>query len=98
VPAIATAAGAVAVASLAVVARLKAGDHADHARFALDGDSYQTEADATRQWNTLFGVGLAVVGASALASGYFWYRVATAPSARVEVSQHGASITFAGHF
>ncbi|HSS02932.1 MAG TPA: hypothetical protein VLM79_37980 [Kofleriaceae bacterium] len=95
---IATAVGAVAVASLAVVARLKAGDHADHARFALDGDSYESEADATRQWNTLFGVGLAVAGASALASGYFWYRVATAPSARVEVSQHGASITVAGHF
>lgn len=95
---IATAAGAVAVASLAVVARLKAGDHADHARFALDGDSYQTEADATRQWNTLFGVGLAVAGASAIASGYFWYRVAAAPSARVEVSQRGASITVAGHF
>jgi hypothetical protein len=101
VPAIAATAATVALASFAVIARLKAGDHADHARFALDGDSYASEADATRRWNTFFGVGLAVAGASAVASGYFWYRVVKAPSStapRLEVSRHGASITLGGQF
>jgi hypothetical protein len=100
-PAIATTAAAVAAASFAIIARLQAGDHADRARFALDTDSFDTEADATRRWNTYFGVGLAVAGASAVASGYFWYRVVKAPpstAARVEVSQHGASITLGGRF
>jgi hypothetical protein len=55
-----------------------------------------------RTWNTVFGVGLAVAGASALASGYLWYRVLRAPSTtvapRVEVTGERASITLGGVF
>jgi hypothetical protein len=100
-PAIAATAATVAAASFAIVARLQAGDHADRASFALDEDNYQSEADATRRWNNLFGAGLAVAGVGAVASGYLWFRVMNAPSStapRVEVSRHGASITLAGQF
>jgi hypothetical protein len=100
-PAIAATAATVVAASFAIIARLKAGDHADRARFALDTDNFDSEADATQRWNTFFGVGVAVAGASAVASGYFWYRVVKAPpstAARVEVSRHGASITLGGQF
>jgi hypothetical protein len=102
VPAIAASAGAVVFAALAFYARGQAADHADLAAFALHEEVYDSEADSVRTWNTVFGVGLAVAGASALASGYLWFRVLRAPSTtvspRVEVTGERASITLGGVF
>jgi hypothetical protein len=101
-PAIAATAGAVVFAALAFYARGQAADHADLAGFALHQDAYDAEADSVRTWNTVFGVGLAVSGASAIAGGYLWFRVLRAPSTtvapRVEVTAERASITLGGVF
>jgi hypothetical protein len=91
----------VALGVVAVVARSRASDHAFRAEIALTDDAYDTEADSTRRWNTIFGVDLAITGAAAVASGYLWYRFVRAPRvpvARVEVSAGHASILITGQF
>lgn len=101
-PAIAASAGVVVFAALAFFAHGQAADHADRAAFALHESAYDSEADSVRTWNTVVGVGLVASGASALASGYLWFRVLRAPSRtvapRVEVTGERASITLGGVF
>jgi hypothetical protein len=93
----------VGLAAFAIYARSQASDHADGARLALRGDAYQTEADSTRRWNTIFGVDLVVTGVAAAASGYLWYRFIASPTRsaampRVEASGQGASLLLDGRF
>jgi hypothetical protein len=98
-PPIVTSIATIGLAGWAVYATIVAHDHADHAGFALRGDAYQTEVDAARRWNRIFGIDLALTGVAAIASGYLWYRATNHPrSATIEVSTHTASISFRGAF
>jgi hypothetical protein len=84
---------AIGLAGSAVYARSIANDHADRAGFALRQSTYQTEADATRRWNRIFSIDVALTGVAMVASSYLWYRATKHPSAAaVDVTAHTASI------